>query len=193
MATSFNADFEESLEMYSTAADEAEAAVVAMGLNHAERPINGKGDPDNLPELPDLSECTPTELAHYISLFTAWHNYANGRLVYFQKIRDIEAEKRGFTWSYLRKRMGGTVSDKDDAVKTDSRWVSINRQYIYADNMVRDLDCIVNNLERNVKTISRVIAVMEQRLETEGFGASVGRKQQQKRSDVMRHFAKGRR
>lgn len=193
MATNFNADFEESLEMYSAAADEADAAVVAMGLRHAERPIDSDGNPDDLPRLPDLSECSPAELAHYISLFTEWHNYAYGRLVYFQKIRDIAAEKRGFTWSYLRKRMGGTVSDKDDAVKTDSRWVAINREYIYADNMVRDLECITRGLEQNVKTISRVISVMEQRLETEGFKASMERKQQQKRGDVMRHFAKGRR
>lgn len=189
----FNADFEEALASYGTAADEAEAAIIDMGLQHAERPIDGKGNPDKIPDLPDLSECSPGEIAHLLSLFTAWHSYAHGRLVYFRKARDNEAEKRGFTWSYLRKRMEGTVADKDDHVKTDSRWVTVNRQYMYFDNLVQDLDCIVRNLEQSVKTISRVWAVLEQRMEVEGFKATIDRKQQQKRGDVLRHFSRGRR
>jgi len=191
MAMDFTMDFEEALSNYSSASDEAEAAVVAMGLGHSQRPSTRGGEPANMPDLPDLSECSPAELAHLISVFTGWHNYAHGRLVYFQKIRDVEAAKREFAWSYLRKHKDGTVADKDDLVRTDSRYVEINRQYMYADNIVRDLSCITESLERNVKTTSRVIEVMKQRLEVEGFGAQMDRKKQNTKSDVLQHFTRG--
>ena len=193
MAVDFAMDFEECLKQYSSAPDEAEAAVAAMGLSHAQRPLDNRGNPADLPELPDLSESSPADLARYISVFTAWYTYAHGRLVYFRKLRDVEAKKREFAWSYLRRRKDGTVADKDDLVRTDSRFVEIDRQYTYVDDVTQDLDCIVKNLDLNVKTISRVITVMEQRLGVEGFGAQVERKKTQQRADVMRHFTRGKR
>lgn len=185
---SFTIDFDDGISSYNTA-DEAEAAVVAMGLKHAERPMDDKGQPADLPSMPDLSECGPQELIYWMGIFTEWFGYANGRLTYFSKVLEEATEKRNFAWSYLRKHTDGTVSDKDDTVRTDPRYVQVNREYRYAEDIVKDLRCIVDNQERNVKTLSRAIAVMEQRLGVEGFSVAAESKLQRRR-DALTHFVK---
>jgi hypothetical protein len=181
-------DFEQAMKEYDTA-DESEAAVLRTGLHHAQRPFNDKGDPGDLPDMPhDLSECSPADLGYWLTVFTAWHSYANGRLISFTKLRNAAAEKRSFAWSYLRRNRDGTVADKDDDVRTDTRYVQVNREYQYFDNMVDDLKCITDNLDRNVRAVSRAISVMEQRLGIEGYAATASSKN--KRRDVFSAFVK---
>jgi hypothetical protein len=184
----FTSDYEEGLKAYSMA-DEAEATLVDMGLSHAERPISDAGKAADLPNLPDLSECGPDELAHWISILATWYNYANGRLTYFSKALNDATEKKSFAWSYLRKHCDGTVSDKDDTVKTDSRYVQVNSNYNYLDHVVKDLRCIVDNLDRSIKAASRVGTLLEYRLNVEGYSAATESKEK-RRHDVLSGFVK---
>lgn len=183
---SFTASYEQGLATFETAED-SEATVISMGLHHAERPLDEHGNPATLPKLPDLAECNSQELTYWLGVFTEWASYAAGRLTYFTKLAESALGKKEYAWSYLRRQHDGTVSDKDDAVRTDVRYQQVLREYLYTANVVMDLRCITDSLETQIKTISRAVTLMEQRLGTEGYAATAESRARRGR-DAVSHF-----
>jgi hypothetical protein len=183
--------YDDGLSVYDNAVDEAEAAVINMGLPLNTRPVGRDEEFADVPRMPiDLSKSSFQELTYLIGRFTEWYGYSVGQLKLAEGRRNAAEKKRTFAWSRIRKLKSGTVSDKDDAVRTDSRYLNVDGRYEHWDAMVRLLGGIVEGLKRDVETISRSITVLESRTGAEGRGVAAGRKG---RGDAQTAFRRGRR
>ena len=174
---SFEVRYDDALNMLDESLDQAEADVISMGLNVATRPIDRRGEFADVPRMPsDLSKVTFQELQKLIGQFTEWFGYAVGQLKRAEGARNTAEEKKTTAWAIIRKLKTGTVSDKDDAVRTDARYVRVVAHYNYCDTKYRLLVGIVEGLKRDIDTISRAATVLENRMGAEGRGVAVGRK-----------------
>lgn len=189
---SFEVQYDDGLEKYDRAADQAEADLINMGLVLDTRPVGRDGEFSDFPRMPvDLSTTSFSELQRLIGVFTRWYGYAVGQLKRAEGLRNAADKKRTFAWSRIRKLKTGTVQDKDDAVRTDGRFVDVDASYERADALARMLNGIAEGLKRDIDTISRAATVLESRVGTEGRGVTIGRKG---RSDSAREaFRSGRR
>lgn len=190
---------EDGLEYYNRAVDEAEQEVLDMGLYMSSRPTNNQGEFADRPQMPmDLSECKWGFLQRLIGQFTAWYDYAIGQYKLAIARRNAAEKKRAYSWSRIRKMKEGTVADKDDDTRCDSRYMEQDGHYEYCDSKVRMLEGIVDGLKRDIETVSRAMTALEGRQGVEGRAAGVERRRQfrereQKGRDVLsRHFRKGR-
>jgi len=189
---SFDISYEDGLNMLDTAVDRAEATVIKMGLHPADRPTDRSGGFAEMPCMPvSLNDTKYAELTHLLGAFTAWYDYALGQLRNAEIHRNKSDEKRSLSWAKLRKLKEGTVADKDDAVRIDSRYVTANAELLETDSVVRLLNGIVEGLKRDIETVSRAIAALDSRTNVEGRGAAVARKQEA--STVREVFRTGRR
>lgn len=174
---SFEVRYDDALSMLDESLDEAEADVINMGLNVATRPTDRRGEFTDVPRMPeDLSQVTFQELQRLIGQFTEWFGYAVGQLKRAEGSRNTAEEKKTTAWAIIRKLKTGTVSDKDDAVRTDARYVRVVAHYNYCDTKYRLLVGIVEGLKRDIDTISRAATVLENRMGAEGRGVAVSRK-----------------
>ena len=174
---SFEVRYDDALQMLDESLDQAEADVISMGLNVATRPTYRSGEFADVPRMPeDLSRATFSELQRLIGQFTEWFGYAVGQLKRSEGARNTAEEKKTTAWSILRKLKSGTVSDKDDNVRTDTRYVRVVAHYNYCDTKYRLLVGIVEGLKRDIDTISRSATVLENRVGAEGRGVAVSRK-----------------
>lgn len=189
---SFEVQYDQGLSAYDDAVDQAEADVIDMGLALDTRPVGRDKEFADFPRMPvDLSTTTFPELQRLIGVFTSWYSYVVGQLKKAEGLRNAADKKRTFAWSRIRKLKTGTVQDKDDAVRTDRRFVDVDASYERADALARMLNGIAEGLKRDIDTISRAASVLESRVDTEGRGVAVGRKG---RADSARDaFRKGRR
>lgn len=172
----FEVHYDDALQMLDESLDQAEADVISMGLNIATRPTTRDKEFADNPRMPDLSKVTFLELQRLIGQFTEWFGYAVGQLKRAEGARNTAEEKKTTAWSILRKMKSGTVSDKDDSVRTDARYVRVVAHYNYCDTKYRLLVGIVEGLKRDIDTISRTATVLENRVGAEGRGVAVGRK-----------------
>jgi hypothetical protein len=175
MVAAFEVPFEEGLEKYDRAIDEAEADVIKAGLGVTSRPMR-HNKPAERPTIPeDLSELGLAELSNLLGVMTRWHSYAIGQKVIAGNQRDAAAEKKAFAWKYIRRLKEGTVSDKDDSAGIDVRYVDVEAQYRYHDAKYTFLVGMVDSLKRETETISRAVELLRQRIEIEGRNVGVGR------------------
>lgn len=200
---SFEVRYDDALSMLDESLDQAEADVINMGLNVATRPRH-RGEFSDFPTMPeDLSRPGFQELQKLIGQFTEWYGYAVGQLKLAEGARNTAEEKKTLAWAIIRKLKTGTVSDKDDAVRTDARYVRVVSHYNYCDTKYRLLVGIVEGLKRDIETISRAATVLESRVGAEGRGVAVSRKgraeeaketfRSGRRDGVLNTFRKGRR
>lgn len=177
MPANFETGYDDGLALYDDAIDQAEAEVIGRGLPVSTKPVGRDGDFAQFPTMPpDLSITQFPEMQRKIGEFTAWFGYAIGQLKLAEGWRNAAEKKRSFAWSRIRKLKSGTVSDKDDAVRTDDRYVKVDAHYEHCDAKVRIYGAIVEGLKRDIETISRAASVLEARTGVEGRGMSVGRK-----------------
>lgn len=174
---SFETNYDDGLALYDDAIDQAEAEVISRGLPVSTKPIGRDGEFQQFPTMPpDLSVVKFPELQRKIGEFTAWFSYAIGQLKLAEGYRNAAEKKRSFAWSRIRKLKSGTVSDKDDAVRTDDRYVRVDAHYEHCDAKVRLYGAIVEGLKRDIETISRAASVLEARTGVEGRGVAVSRR-----------------
>lgn len=187
MVAAFECPFEEGLEKYDRAIDEAEAEVIKAGLQVASRPMynNRLAERPSIPE--DLSELGLAELSNLLGVLTRWHSYAIGQKVIASNQRDAAAEKKAFAWKYIRRLKEGTVADKDDSAGIDIRYVEVEAQYRLHDAKYTFLVGIVESLKRETETISRAVELLRQRIEVEGRNVGVGRKVGRHEENAKRH------
>lgn len=189
----FAPKFEDGLKGYDNATEEAIEDLHKMGLGVATRPEDEEGEFADRPVLPpDLSALTFVQTQKLMGQFSAWYDYAVGQLKVAEVRRNGADEKKGFAWSAIRKLKEGTVDDKNDDTRTDSRFMDVNSQYHYCDSLVRMLQGIVEGLKRDIETISRAATIMADRQGVGGRAVSVERKGRN-RSDVLTKFRTGRR
>lgn len=161
MAT-FEMEYDRGLALYDEAIEKAEEEIIGRGLSISTRPMNERNDFDNFPTMPhDLSALSPNGIQLYLGRFTAWYTYAIGQLKSAEGQRNAAEKQRTFAWSSIRKLKSGTVSDKDDAVRTDSRYMKVDAHYEHCDAKVRVYGAIVEGLKRDIETISRAATVEE--------------------------------
>jgi hypothetical protein len=173
----FELDYDDGIALYDNAIKQAEDEVIKRGLPISSMPLGMDGDFAKFPSMPpDLSQTTFPELQRLIGQFTAWFGYAIGQLKLAEGFRNAAEKQRAFAWSSIRALKSGTVSDKDDAVRTDSRYARIDAHYEHCDALVRIYGAIVEGLKRDIETISRAASVLEARTGVEGRGVAVGRK-----------------
>lgn len=173
----FEMEYSEGIALYDNAIDEAEAEIIRRGLPTSSKPLATDGEFAAFPCIPaDLSIVTFPELQKLIGQFTAWFSYAIGQLKLSEGYRNAAEKQRAFAWSSIRKMKAGTVSDKDDSVRTDRRYMTVDAKYEHCDAKVRVYGAIVEGLKRDIETISRAISVLESRTSVEGRGVAVSRK-----------------
>jgi hypothetical protein len=189
---SFEMEYEEGLAIYDKAIDDAEADIIKRGLPISTRPRGINDDFARFPYMPaDLSEPEFQELQMLLGQFTAWFGYAIGQLKLAEGQRNAAEKQRSFAWSSIRKLKSGTVSDKDDSVRTDRRYITIDAKYEHCDAKVRIYGAIVDGLKRDIETISRAASVLEARTDIEGRSIAVGRKGRARHAQES--FRRGRR
>ena len=165
----FEMEYDDGLALYDDAIDQAEEEIINRGLPISSKPLAANGDFANFPCMPpDLSSTTFPELQRLIGQFTAWFGYAIGQLKLSEGYRNAAEKQRAFAWSSIRRLKSGTVSDKDDAVRTDRRYMTIDAKYEHCDAKVRVYGAIVEGLKRDIETISRAASVLEARTGVEG-------------------------
>lgn len=175
--STFDTKYDEGLALYDEAIDKAVAEIINRGLPVSTRPIGRDGNFADFPQMPyDLSTTSFSELQSLMGRFTAWFGYAIGQLKILEGARNGAEKKRSFAWANIRSLKSGTVSDKDDAVRTDRRYAAVDAQYEHFDSMVRICGAIVEGLKRDIETVSRAAAVLEARTGVEGRGVAVGRR-----------------
>lgn len=173
----FELDYDDGIALYDNAIKQAEDEVIKRGLPISSMPLGVDGDFAKFPCMPsDLSRTNFQELQRLIGQFTAWFGYAIGQLKLAEGFRNAAEKQRSFAWSSIRALKSGTVSDKDDAVRTDSRYVRIDAHYEHCDALVRIYGAIVEGLKRDIETISRAASVLEARTGVEGRGIAISRK-----------------
>lgn len=173
----FELDYDEGLALYDDAIEAAEEEVIHRGLPISSKPLGEDGEFAQFPQMPaDLSQVQFGTLQKLIGQFTAWFGYAIGQLKVAEGQRNAAEKQRTFSWSSIRRLKSGTVSDKDDAVRTDRRYAAIDAKYEHCDAKVRIYNGIVEGLKRDIETISRAASVLEARTGVEGRGVAVGRK-----------------
>jgi len=174
---SFEMEYDSGLALYDDAIDSAEAEIIGRGLPISSKPLAADGMFAQFPCMPpDLSNTSFPELQRLIGQFTAWFGYAIGQLKMAEGYRNAAEKQRAFAWSSIRRLKSGTVSDKDDAVRTDRRYMTIDAKYEHCDAKVRVYGAIVEGLKRDIETISRAASVLEARTGVEGRGVAVSRK-----------------
>lgn len=179
MPGGFEMDYDEGIAIYDEAIDKAEAEIISRGLPLSARPLNKDREFANFPEIPvDLSEVGLEVMQKLIGQFTAWFSYAISQLKSAEGQRNAAEKQRSFAWSSIRKLKAGTVADKDDAVRTDRRYIKIDAHYEHCDAKVRLYNGIVEGLKRDIETISRAVSVLEARKDVEGRSAVVGKRGQ---------------
>lgn len=186
----FEVSYEEGLELLDKAVDMAEGIVIDMGLPLRIRPKTVDGDFDDRPILPPrLSDCAWHELQDLLGQFTAWYGYASEMLSKMIGQRNAVEEQLKYAWSRIRKTKSGTVSDKDDATRTDRRYIRVQAAYRKCDSVVRILDSIVDGLKREIDTISRNATMKDSIQGAQGLGSRVERRM---RADTARRNTGGR-
>lgn len=173
----FEMEYDEGLALYDDAIDDAETEIISRGLPTSSKPLAADGMFAQFPLMPaDLSITTFPELQRLIGQFTAWFGYAISQLKLAEGYRNAAEKQRAFSWSSIRRLKSGTVSDKDDAVRTDRRYMTIDAKYEHCDAKVRVYGAIMEGLKRDIETISRAASVLEARTGVEGRGVAVSRK-----------------
>jgi len=173
----FEMEYDEGLALYDRAIDQAEAEIIGRGLPISSKPLGVDGNFAQFPQMPaDLSSVTFPMLQKFLGQFTAWFGYAIGQLKLAEGWRNVAEKQRSFAWSSIRRLKPGTISDKDDAVRTDKRYMPLDAHYEHCDAKVRVYGAIVEGLKRDIETISRAASVLESRTNVEGRGVAVSRK-----------------
>ncbi|KKN98623.1 hypothetical protein LCGC14_0147350 [marine sediment metagenome] len=138
----------------------------ALQVNFIEYTNEGMGQP-KIPT--DISRLTLSQISTLQSVFAEWFEYVvilntkfNVQLSALEEVKDL-------TWAAIRKEhtdKSMTVSDKNDAVRTDIRYVEINAEYLkmkYLHNVVKG---IATAMERGLKVISREITIRSSSYDT---------------------------
>ena len=166
------ANYEQGMAAYEQAADKGDAELIKMGFPRSQRPmitIDGVQQFADRPTLPErLSDLSMSDLQDLLGWFTAWHSYSIEQVPPVRIMRNTTEAARDFAWAKIRKEKKGTVSDKNDATRTDMRYVQANTAYETADYMYNMVKGITEGLYREIETISRAISGLEQKFSAEG-------------------------
>ena len=156
MPKGMEVDYDDGLALYDDAIEAAEEEVIRRGLPISNRPLGEDEEFAQFPQMPaDLSQIQFATLQKLMGQFTAWFGYAIGQLKIAEGQRNAAEKQRSFAWSSIRRLKSGTVSDKDDAVRTDRRYVAVDSKYEHCDAKVRIYNGIVDGLKRDIETVSR--------------------------------------
>jgi hypothetical protein len=174
----FEIDYEKGLKLYDSAFSSAEDEVIRMGLPLSSRPSDMNGRLTDIPDLPpDISLLKLDTLQRLLGQFTAWYDYANGQLRLSSALQDCSTSKAKFAWAKIRSCKEGTVDDKNDATRTDSRYVTVDTELHQSKVKTDLLSAMTEGLKRKIETVSRTITALDERMNVEGRQISVTKKQ----------------
>jgi len=173
----FDIDYEKGIDLYTSAVDAAEAEIIHMGLHLPTRPEDRNGGWAPMPIMPDdLSEIKYAELTRLHGQFTTWWGYTQGRRVVAEFVHRVAGEKLNLAGARIRKTKDGTVADKDDATKIDSRYVHENAHYLTCEGVARLIVAVVDGLKKDIDAVSRAISALDSRTNVEGHSAALSRR-----------------
>ena len=164
------AEFTQGVNMYAQALDKGDAELMEMGFPAAQRPKRGDELADR-PQLPEhISDLNMAQLLDLLVWYTAWYDYANNLMPQARSEKTSTETSRDFAWAKIRRENSdaGTVSDKDDATRTDLRYIKLNAALETADYKYNMLKAISEGLYRDIETISRAITGLSDRFNNEG-------------------------
>jgi hypothetical protein len=189
------AEYGQGITLYAQAVDKGDADMSMMGFPQAERPRRGEDLADR-PYLPErISDLTMSQLLDLLNWYTAWYDYANSLVPKARTTKNTAESARDFAWAKIRREKINekTVSDKDDATRTDLRYIKLNADLETADYKFTMLKAITEGLYRDIETISRVITGCEHKSNVDGHRYTGERKANNMgsgpaRSDVLSVF-----
>lgn len=164
------AEFIQGVSIYAQAVDKGEGDMALMGFPQAERPKRGNDLADR-PQLPErASDLNMSQLLDLLVWYTAWYDYANSLMPKARSEKTTLESSRDFAWAKIRREKGDerTVSDKDDATRTDLRYIRLNADLETADYKYNMLKAIAEGLYRDIETISRAMTGLSDRFNSEG-------------------------
>jgi len=193
------AEYGQGISLYAQAVDKGDADMSMMGFPQAERPRRD-GDLADRPYLPErISDLTMSQLLDLLNWYTAWYDYSNSLVPKARITKNTAESARDFAWAKIRREKSAekTVSDKDDATRTDLRYIKLNADLETAEYKYTMLKAITEGLYRDIETISRVITGCEHNSNVDGHRYTGERKANNfkagpARSDVLSVFRRGR-
>jgi hypothetical protein len=159
------ADYSQGVSIYGQAIDKGDVDLTKWGFPTAERPKRGDELADR-PSLPErISNLDMASLLDLLVWYTAWYDYANNLVPAARTAKNTAESARDFAWAKIRREkvLEKTVSDKDDATRTDLRYIRLNADLETADYKYTMLKAIAEGLYRDIESISRAITGLEQR------------------------------
>jgi hypothetical protein len=191
MALSFEKEYKAGVQAYEEVVDKGEMEMADMGFPPAERPVDTTGEFGIRPKLPaKLSVLSMAEMQDLMGWFTSWYSYSMEMLPRVTADKNAAASKKDFAWAKIRNEKRGTVSDKDNGTRVDSRYVAINTEYEKLEYKYRHLAAVCKSLEREIDTISRAQSALEQRNHGEGSRVS-GERTGRRMETAMAGFRNG--
>jgi hypothetical protein len=189
------ADYTQGVNIYAQAVDKGDADLTTWGFPVAERPRRGQELSDR-PSLPErISDLDMPSLLDLLVWYTAWYDYASNLVPNARTTKNAAESARDFAWAKIRREKIAekTVSDKDDATRTDMRYIRLNADLETADYKYTMLKAISEGLYRDIETISRAITGLEHRNNIDGHRYTGERKANSEgvgpsRTDVLSRF-----
>lgn len=166
---------EDGIQLYEQRAQQALALLASKGFGTPTPPMVSSGVgmmpyqghlPANLPELND------DQLGYYLGLLTEWNNYVQNQLaevsVHLTKVNEIlehvEAKLR-IAYGRDEEDKKRTVSERDDYMKVDRRYLEANGNVIYWETLHTHIRAIANSSEQAYAAVSRRITQRGQEID----------------------------
>lgn len=174
---SLEVEYDQGLRAYAQAVDVGDAELQDLGFPPAQRPIDNSGELASRPNIPaNLNSCDIGELVDMLGYATAWYRYALELLPAVASEKNAAETAKDFAWAKIRKsQLDGTVADKDDATRTDVRYVQASAHFETCDYKYRRIKAITDGLLREIETVSRAMSGKEYAAMVDGASVSATR------------------
>jgi len=153
--------FEEAKEAYDSVGEEAFGVLEQEGIPLPKKPVDAKGNPAPDVELPpNLSNLSDQALGSLMTAMNKQIDYINVTLAHWKSKKDTFKEQADAIKSRVRRENRElSKEERDDAARTDRRFIEVNRELLKARHIVELMQAAVDSKRKNYQTISRIITL----------------------------------
>lgn len=144
--------------------------------NTTQGPAPYRGD---LP--PDLTQLNDQELGALMTILTQWLDYVGTQMTLTDMARTSAEEQRAFTeakikltYKFDNEEKKRTVQERDAMVKVDRRYATVNRSFIYLDDLYGLIEGKYKAAKQSYAAVSRRVTQRGQEIERANRTDTVG-------------------
>jgi len=142
-------------------------------------PTKPKLDPEwsdrDSPKMPTrLSPLRDAELGDLQTYFTAWHGFARAELARAKINLDGAKKRAEKTVAFVRLTMSGTAGERNDNTAIDRRCATAEADHLEAQHVYDLVNALVDQFDKDLRTISRQVAIRENKIKLGGRSEYVG-------------------